>query len=80
MKRYFLLVKQWHNFENIGEKKWIWETLKQIFDKYLLTGMKPKIDLMDAMKWEVKPIKSSNFILKAAKIYLLSACISLEDV
>lgn len=64
----------------IQGKKWIWETLKQLFDKYLLNEMKSKTDLMDAMKWELKPIKSSNYILKAAKIYLLSGCISVEDI
>lgn len=39
---------------------WIWETLKQLSDKRLLTGMESKIDLMVAMKWGVKPTKSPN--------------------
>lgn len=50
---------------------WIWETLKQLSDKYLLTGMESKIDLMDAMKWRVKTTKSLKHTLSAVKIYLL---------
>lgn len=42
---------------------WIWETLKQISDKYLLTGMESEIDLMDAVKRKVKPTKSPKHTL-----------------
>lgn len=37
---------------------WIWETLKQLSDKYLRTRTESEINLVDAMKWRVKPTKS----------------------
>lgn len=63
-KDIFFLLKQWHHFENIKKPPlWICETLEQFSDKYLLTGMESKIDLMDTMKWRVQTTKSPTHTL-----------------
>lgn len=62
-EKIILLLKQWHHSEISNPPMWIWETLKQLSDKYLLTGMESKIDVTVATKRGVKTTKSPKHAL-----------------
>jgi len=72
VKRYFYYLSSSIIFK-IKKRKptWIWKTLKQLSDKYLLTGMESKTRLMDAVKWRVKTTKSPKHTLWTVKTCLL---------